>query len=251
MKKNCMIIAILLVSILWAENPQHGRGAHDKESSEPLDPNHVYMKLLQGNKAFMEERNAFPHIDNGRRIKTAKNGQTPMATILSCSDSRVPAEYIFDMGIGDIFVIRVAGNIAGKSEIGTIEYGVGHLRTPLLIVMGHTKCGAVTATCNGAHVEGSIVAIVNKIKPAVEYTRKQYRNLPEDEFVLRAIKANVFKAMEDILLNSAEVRKLISGGKLKVVGAIYDIETGKVSDIGVHYRQEQILYSKKEKDKSY
>jgi carbonic anhydrase len=155
----------------------------------------------------------------------------------------VPPEVIFDVGVGDLFVIRVAGNIADRSEIASLEYGAGHLGTPLLMVIGHTKCGAVTAVVRGDKVGGNIVSLIDNIKPAVQSTRTQYKDASEDELIFNSVKANVWQSVEDILKYSREIRSLVKEGKIKVIGALYDIETGKITSLGVHWRQEQIIRS--------
>jgi carbonic anhydrase len=208
------------------------------------NPNDVLAGLLTGNKRFINSSCLYSNQDQKRRSETAKNGQKPLATILSCSDSRVPPEIIFDQGIGDLFVVRVAGNIVDKIEIGSIEYGASHLGTPLLMVLGHTKCGAVTAAVKGGEVHGSIAGLIDKIKPVAEKTRAERKDLSEDDLILKTIKANIFKTIEDIFRSSPEIRTRVREGKLKVIGALYDIETGVVSDLGVHYKQEALVRGK-------
>lgn len=200
----------------------------------------VVKALTDGNARYAADTLTFPHVNKGRRAETGK-GQQPLATILSCSDSRVPPEFIFDQGIGDVFVIRVAGNVADTDEIGTVEYGVGHLKTPLLVVLGHTKCGAVTAVATGAEVHGSIPQLVDNIIPAVKKARETSPDAKVDSLVSEAIKINVWQAIEDIFKRSEEVRHLVKAGSLKVVGALYDIETGRVSWMGPHPRQNEML----------
>jgi carbonic anhydrase len=216
---------------------------HNNGTAPAIDPNQVLEKLLKGNERFVEGAAVHPHQDEETRMKTAHEGQKPLVSILSCSDSRVPLEAIFDVGVGDLFVIRVAGNIADRSEIGSLEYGVGHVGTPLLMVIGHTKCGAVTAVVRGDKVGGNIVSLVDNIVPAVQATRTQFKGASEDELVFNSVKANIWQSIEDILKYSKEIRDLIKEGKIKVVGALYDIETGKVTNLGVHWRQEQIIRS--------
>ncbi|MEI6128068.1 MAG: carbonic anhydrase, partial [Pseudomonadota bacterium] len=147
----------------------------------------------------------------------------------------------FDQGIGDVFVIRVAGNVADTDEIGTIEYGVGHLKTPLLIVLGHSKCGAVTAVATGAEVHGSIPKLVDNIIPAVKKAKEKAPDAKGDMLVKEAITMNVWQAIEDTFKGSEEVRHLVNSGNLKVVGALYDIETGKVTWMGSHPRQVDLV----------
>jgi carbonic anhydrase len=131
--------------------------------------------------------------------RPAPQGQNPSVTILACSDSRLPVERIFDQGIGDLFVVRVAGNVADGDEIGSIEYGMGHLHTPLLVVLGHTKCGAVTAVASGAAVHGSIPGLVDNIIPAVDAARRKNPTLSGPDLIARAIEENVLISMRDVL----------------------------------------------------
>lgn len=216
---------------------------HDNGATPAFNPNQVLERLLKGNERFVEGVAVHPHQDEETRIKTAHEGQKPLASILSCSDSRVPPEAIFDVGIGDLFVVRDAGNIADRSEIGSLEYGAGHLGTPLLMVIGHTKCGAVTAVVRGDKVGGNIVSLIDNIVPVVKTTRTKFKDASEDELIFNSVKENIWQSVEDILKYSREIRKLVKEGKIKVVGAIYDIETGKITNLGVHYRQEQIIRS--------
>lgn len=242
------IIVFLSIANSSSEDHQTSSNAHtvpvtgtSHSPEQQLDPNKVLTKLLKGNERFVEGTSVFPHHDQATRTKTATQGQKPMVSILSCSDSRVPLEEIFDMGVGDLFVIRVAGNIADPSEIGSIEYGAGHLGTPLIMVIGHTKCGAVTAVVKGDKVGGNILSLIDNIKPAVQNAKTNFNNSSADELLYQAIKANVWQSIEDILTKSSEIRNLVKEGKVKVVGAMYDIESGKVTSLGVHNRQEQIL----------
>ena len=199
------------------------------------------LMLTDGNGRFVMNSLTRPHQTPERRAETAKDGQNPFASILSCSDSRVPLEHLFDAGIGDLFVVRIAGNIADAAEIGTLEYGVGHLGTSLIVVLGHTKCGAVTAAVNNSHVEGSVPAVIDHIVPAVEHARVEHPELQGDELINNAITANVWQTIADILNKSEEIRTLVLAGKLKVVGAIYDIESGVVMNLGEHSQQDQLL----------
>ncbi len=133
-------------------------------------------------------------------------------------------------------------NIADPTERGSLEYGVGHLGTKLLVVLGHTKCGAVTAACTDAKVGGNIPSIIDNIIPAVKKTRAAYKGTNLDEFVNKTIKANVWQTVEDIFKRSEELRTMVSEGKLKIIGALYDLETGEVTNIGIHTMQEELLH---------
>ncbi|MEI6712883.1 MAG: methyl-accepting chemotaxis protein [Verrucomicrobiota bacterium] len=198
----------------------------------------VLAALKEGNARFTEGTSTHPNQDAARRT-TVAGGQTPMASILSCSDSRVPVEVLFDQGLGDLFVVRVAGNVAATDEIGSIEYGVGHLNTPLLIVMGHTSCGAVKAVLEGADVHGSIPKLVEPIIPAA--TKAKASKLSGAALVSTAVKFNVLTSIDDIFKNSEEVRHLVKAGKLSVVGAVYDLESGKVNWLGAHPEEARLL----------
>ncbi|MGC8660103.1 MAG: carbonic anhydrase [Desulfomonilaceae bacterium] len=198
------------------------------------------LKLLkEGNLRFSQGKLSNPNQDVTRRTKTADQGQKPFAIILSCSDSRVPLELIFDRGIGDIFGIRVAGNVAGTDQMGTIEYGVEHLGIPLLIVLGHTKCGAVTAVVEGEHAHGNLGKLVEKIVPAVETTKKVFPKLPKEQLVDKCAMANVRQVIHDLTNQSPPIKQAIQKGQLRIVGGYYDIRNGRVDWIeGVSKKDE-------------
>ena len=151
-----------------------------------------------------------------RRVDTAENGQHPYAVVITCSDSRVPAEHIFDAGIGELFVIRTAGNVIGEFELGSVEYGAEHLHAPLVLVLGHTHCGAVDAALNGG-AHGSIKAITDEISAA----------LPEGCDARQAEILNVENSIARIR-ESEIMQELEASGVVEICGAIYDIETGLV-----------------------
>lgn len=194
--------------------------------------------LTDGNARYVGGKAVHPNQDATRRTTVAK-GQNPFVTVLTCSDSRVPVELLFDQGIGDTFVIRVAGNVADTDEIGTIEYGVGHLHTPLLVVMGHSSCGAVKAVLEGAQVHGSIPKLVDNIAPAAAKAKES--NLTGVALTGEAVKQNVWQSMDDVFKRSSEVRDLVKAKKLQVLGAVYDLESGEVTWIGAHPEQGRLL----------
>jgi len=203
-------------------------------------PADALIQLQQGNQRFLSGQATHPNQTAERRAEVAK-GQTPFATILTCSDSRVAAETLFDQGLGDLFIVRVAGNVAKTDEIGSIEYGTGHLGTPLLVVMGHSSCGAVKAVLEGTEVHGSIPELVAPIGPAVEKAKAANPGLPGGEMLARAVETNVWLSVESILENSATIRDLVKAGKLKVVGAVYDLASGTVQWQGEHPEQARLL----------
>ncbi|MBI4795005.1 MAG: carbonic anhydrase [Deltaproteobacteria bacterium] len=199
-----------------------------------VSPDAALTMLKEGNARFVAGKPKYPHQNKERRVLTATKGEAPFATILSCSDSRAPVELIFDQGVGDLFVVRVAGNVAGTDEIASMEYAGEHLHTPLLVVLGHSKCGAVTAVVENARLHGSLPALAAKIKPAVFKTRMAHRDLSGNALLTAAIKANVQQALADLFARSRIIKDLVKAGKLKVSGAIYDLESGKVEWLEPH-----------------
>lgn len=183
----------------------------------------------------------------GRRIRMKVRrrevaaGQHPLATVISCSDSRVPPEILFDEGLGDLFIIRVIGNIGSVDETGSAEYGTEHLGTPLLVVLGHTSCGAVTAAVTHAEVHGSIPLPLAHIKPAVRVAHKTHPELRGKALVPEAIRANVWHSIQELFTRSEIIRSRVRAGKLKVIGAIYDLPSGQVNWLGTHPQQQAWL----------
>lgn len=200
-------------------------------------------RLREGNTRFLSGESQSPNLTPERLREAAEQDQRPFATILTCADSRIPVERLFDQGVGDVFVVRVAGNVADTDEIGSIEYGVGHLRTPLVVVMGHTRCGAVSAVLSGAETHGSIAPLVDNIRPAVEWVQRNRPELGPEEMMAAAIEANVWQSIDDLLTHSAETRALVEQGSVTVVGAVYDLATGHVRFMGEHPYQERIIAS--------
>ena len=154
------------------------------------------------------------------------SGQSPKAIILSCSDSRVGPELLFDQTLGDIFVVRTAGNVADAVGLGSIEYAVEHLHSPLLVVLGHQKCGAVNAACSGEKMPSpNLDAIVEKINPAVAQAKSYAK---ADDLLESAIKENVHQSAKDLLANSEIIRDAVKSGKLTIIEAEYELESGQV-----------------------
>ena len=186
-------------------------------------------RLQKGNWRFVNGRNDIARSIGEARRAELLGGQTPFAVVLACSDSRVPVELIFDQGLGDLFVIRVAGNVAAPSQVGSIEYAVSELGTKLVVVLGHSNCGAVDAALRElapGQDPGSpnLRAIVDRIRPAVEPLLRASGkvSLPE------AVRANVLQSVEQLRRDSELLEKLIEDGELLIVGAKYSIESGKV-----------------------
>lgn len=199
-------------------------------------PDAAITMLKEGNARFVAGKSANPHTDGARLIQAGKEdqGNHAYATVISCSDSRVPVERIFDAGIMDIFVVRVAGNVIDGDEAGSIEYGLAHVNTPVLVVLGHTQCGAVTAVTDavqghGHALERNIPALVDNIAPAVKRAMAQHPEAQGKAVVPFGIEENVWQGIEDLFLSSPATRELVKSGKVKVAGAIYDVGTGKIN----------------------
>lgn len=183
-------------------------------------------KLIDGNKRFTSGELAKKDIGDQRRQELTK-GQNPFATVISCSDSRVAPELVFDQGLGDIFIIRVAGNVVEPTTLGSIEYGAEHLHIPLLVILGHESCGAVTAAVDAkGEPEGNIGAILKKIMPAVKTAKKAKKD--KDETLQIAIQENIKNTYKEIMKKSKIMKELVHEGKVKVIGAEYYLGSGKV-----------------------
>lgn len=180
-------------------------------------------ELTEGNKRYASSKQSHPNQSTERRNEVAK-GQKPFAVIVGCSDSRIPPEIIFDQGLGDLFVIRVAGNIVDDVALGSIEYAVSHLGSQLVVVLGHSKCGAVTATVQGGEAHGHIGSIVRAIAPAVERAKAETGDLTDN-----SIRANALLVADQIKSSKPILSEMIQNGKIEVVSAYYDIDSGKVT----------------------
>ncbi len=199
-------------------------------------PAEVIEMLKQGNKRFCSGQATYPHtsIDRVKLSGQVDQGNYAYATVVSCSDSRVPVELIFDAGVMDVFVIRVAGNVCNTDEIGCVEYGLAHVNTPVLVVLGHTQCGAVTAVTHAVHGKGhrlerNIPPLVESIIPAVKQAIKANESVQGDAIIPYAIEQNIWQGIENLFMRSPAVRDIVNQGKAQVVGAIYDVSTGEVS----------------------
>ncbi len=188
----------------------------------PISPNEALKLLLDGNQRFVEQTRKYPD-QSLERMRIVALGQHPFASILGCADSRVPAEIVFDRGLGDLFVVRVAGNVASDTAIGSLEYSASILGCPLIVVLGHRKCGAVAEALDDKPLPGRIGLIVERIKPAMERIISRDGDTWEN-----MVKANIQYQVEKLLERSSILAKRVQDGKLKIVGARYDIDTGRV-----------------------
>ncbi|MFZ0941209.1 MAG: carbonic anhydrase, partial [Candidatus Sulfotelmatobacter sp.] len=207
MRILCLSVLLSLAASGFAQQPSADPAQHSSHASSPaaLSADEVWNNLMAGNRRFVagkpEARALVP-----LRHKLA-SGQSPKAIILACSDSRVGPELIFDQSLGDLFVVRTAGNVADAVALGSIEYAADHLHSPLLVVLGHQKCGAVSAACSGEKMPShNLDAIVEKIDPAVKQARTYAKT---DDLIESAIKENVHQSAKDVLANSEILRSAV------------------------------------------
>lgn len=190
-------------------------------------------KLKAGNARFVSDKFQTSNTPVEQQRSDLVAGQTPFAIILGCSDSRVPAEIIFDQGLGDLFVIRVAGNIVAPSQIGSVEFAAEQFKTRLVVVLGHSNCGAVSATVNQLVLADelrspNLRAIVDRIKPAVQPILAANPSLPQEQLMANAVKANIMASVNQLRHGSQILENLTESQNLMVVGAEYSLESGKV-----------------------
>ena len=193
--------------------------------SDIVNADEALKRLTEGNKRYVVGKFIRPHQTSVRRAELI-DGQHPFAIVLGCSDSRIPVELVFDQGVGDLFVVRVAGNIADDVVLGSIEYAAAHLHVPLAVVMGHGGCGAVAATASGGELEGHLPVIATAIRPAVDKVKTQ-----QGDLVNNAARANAVMVAEKLKSSKPVLSELVRSGKLTVVAAFYDIKSGKVEFI--------------------
>jgi carbonic anhydrase len=228
---SCLVL-LTLTAIALAEDHGHGTAG--------VSPSDALKRLQEGNERFVSGKAEHPHSQTDRAKEAAEHGQHPFATILACSDSRVPLEVVFDQGIGDIFAIKVAGNVSGASQLGSIEYGVAHTGTALVVVLGHSKCGAVTAACTGGGHEGNIESLMQAIAPAVQRINMTTGKSGQ-EIVEPTCLANVYYQIEQLFAGSEILRKAVAEKRVQVIGAVYDIETGSVQFYGSHPKTDDLV----------
>jgi len=202
---------------------------HTKESQEKMTPKRAHEILVNGNKRFVENLGA--HRDYQAQVDATSSGQFPFAIILSCIDSRVPAELVFDQGIGDIFSVRVAGNVVNKDILGSMEYACKVAGSKIVVVLGHTSCGAVTAACKQVKL-GNITQLLEKIKPAIAYVKHEDPDFDCDytnpENVDHVAVENVHQSIDQIRKESQILADLEKEGTIEIVGALYSVQTGEV-----------------------
>jgi carbonic anhydrase len=209
--------------------------------SPPLSPEEALQLLSEGNARFTLGNTEGPHRTAEQRLATARDGQSPFAAIVSCADSRVPLELIFDRGIGDIFALRVAGNVSSPEIIGSLEYAVLHLRTPLVVMLGHSRCGALTAVVESEPVDDHVALLAERLVPAVDRAKARFSCLAGPALLEEAIKENVWFQIETLFTSSRHVRDAVRDGRVRVVAGVYDIERGAVTWLGNHPDEQKFL----------
>ncbi len=210
------LFTVLLLAVLIA-------GPLTGYSQVRISPDEALIRLKEGNQRFVTGKSDKPRQDFSR-IKEVADGQYPFATIVGCSDSRVPNEIIFDQGLGDLFIVRTAGQVSSYASWGSIEFAEEVLGTKLIVVLGHTKCGAVNAAVNLPEVPGHIVTLINAIKPAVEKARRKETASLLDA----AIRENVLMQVEQLKSLEPVLAKRIREGSIRIIGALYDLNSGKI-----------------------
>ena len=214
---------------------------HNKESQSTITPSMAVEILKDGNKRFVSNlkfnRNLL------QQVNETRDGQWPFAVVLSCIDSRTSAELIFDQGLGDIFSVRIAGNIVNEDILGSMEFACKVAGSKFIVVLGHTKCGAVKGACDNVEM-GNLTTLLSKLQPAVEEETitKKDRSSKNSEFVENVASINVRRAVNEIMLRSPILNEMIQNGEIGICGAMYNVETGVVD----FYKDTMIL----EKDKS-
>jgi carbonic anhydrase len=201
---------------------------HTKETQSELTPELALERLIEGNQRFVN--NIKTNRNLLQQVNETSSGQFPFASILSCIDSRTSAELIFDLGLGDIFSIRIAGNILNVDILGSMEYACKIAGSKLIVVLGHTKCGAVEGACNNI-VLGNITTLLSKLKPAIdlETETKHDRNGSNQQFTKNVTRNNVFLTVQKIKEQSPILFEMEQTNQIKIIGGLYDLDTGQVT----------------------
>jgi carbonic anhydrase len=198
-----------------------------KEMQSSISPSMALELLKEGNKRFVSNLKINRNLL--QQANETSDGQHPFAVILSCIDSRTSAELIFDQGLGDVFSVRIAGNIINEDILGSMEFGCKVAGAKIIVVLGHTKCGAVKGACDNVAL-GNLTGLISKIKPAVEQemTTSENRNSSNATFVENVAELNVSLSVKNIMLNSPIIAEMVKNGEINIVGGVHDITTGEV-----------------------
>ncbi len=202
-----------------------GLYASSGNAEKALSPDKAVEKLVKGNKRYYTGKMTHKNQGKKRRAGTADR-QKPFAVVVACSDSRVAPEILFDQGLGDLFVIRTAGNVIDDVALGSIEYAVEHLGVRLIVVLGHKRCGAVKAAVDGGKAHGHLIAIIKKIRPAVKKAKKEKYQLLDN-----SIRKNVLNVVNELEKSGPILKKKVAAKEIYIMPAYYDLETGKVTTV--------------------
>jgi len=239
-KRSSVLVMACLIAVLWSACTQDRRPVNTsdreplveriltKEEQDKLTPEEVLEFLKEGNERFVS--GTLTSRDHSEQVRIAANGQYPKAVVLSCIDSRVPVEDVFDRGIGDIFVARVAGNFENTDLLGSMEFATKVAGSKLVLVLGHEYCGAIKGAIDGVEL-GNITAMLENIKPAIEYFigYEGDKTSQTEEFVHMVAEQSIRMTIEDIRKRSPILKEMEENGEIKIVGGMYDMNTGLVT----------------------
>jgi len=200
---------------------------HTKETQETMTPEKAFVYLKEGNQRFQNNLKANRNLLE--QVNETSEGQFPFAVVLSCIDSRVSAELVFDQGLGDIFSVRIAGNFVNEDILGSMEFACKIAGSKLIVVLGHSKCGAIKGACDDAKL-GNLTALISKIKPAVEAVKEpaENRNSTNSEFVEKVSHVNVEMTIANIKEQSPVLKQMLDDGEIGIVGGMYNVDSGHV-----------------------
>lgn len=200
---------------------------HNKETQATMTPDRALEFLRDGNRRFVGNLKA--NRNYLEQVNDTREGQWPFATILSCIDSRTSAELVFDQGLGDVFSIRIAGNVLNDEILGSMEFACKVAGSKLLVVLGHTKCGAIKGACDNVQL-GNLTTLINRIQPSVYYeqTERENRTASNPTFVEKVARIQVYRSVEGIIERSMVLREMIEAGEIGLIGGMYDVTTGTV-----------------------
>ncbi len=223
----CVLLITVLLGAGFAQQPAMAP-AHDAAMAKTPSGDALWADLMEGNQRFVSGKTKA--VDVVPLRQSLAKGQQPKVVVLACSDSRVAPEILFDKSLGQLFVVRSAGNIADAIGVGSIEYAVEHLGSTVLVVLGHEKCGAVDAACSGDKMPTpNLQAIVDKIAPAVTRAKVHAKS---DDLLQAAVLENTQQSAKDVVSSSEVLQHFLHDGKLTVFEAVYSLDTGKVTQLG-------------------
>lgn len=201
---------------------------HNKETQSVMTPEQALVLLKEGNQRF--ESNLMADRDLLQQVSETSGGQAPFAVVLGCIDSRVSAELVFDQGVGDIFSVRIAGNFINEDILGSMEFACKIAGSKLIVVLGHSSCGAIKGACDDAQL-GNLTTLISKLKPAVEHVKEpsENRNSGNAEFVANVAHANVELTIENIKKQSPVLKEMLDNSEIGIVGGMYDVSSGRVN----------------------